>query len=608
MEFFASPLASVTHQLAEVYLLAAPLALCVTAGAGVALLFACAEGAGRQLEWEAGLVPRFERATLALQAGLLLATLGLAPALASPTGLRVAVAALPERFAFTHFSLTELSYFFLLMTHAVLLLTALAFRASSLEQREYATAQPQQPKQSTDPSAAGQKQQWGEGSRSAAAFARVGSVRARRAAVLLFTVTLLVLQALLQFFFTTTNVFVFFTTFEAAALPVFFLVGFFGKRTRKFKAMYYLLYFTLLSAAPLLLTLLWLYVRTGTASLPELTLLCRGGAFDRTTELLGFCAFLLPFGVKFALFPLHSWLPEAHVEAPTEGSMLLSGLLLKLGFYGLVRFCFGLFPGAALAVAPLLLTAAMVGCFATALVAFRQVDVKKIVAYWSVLHMNACLFGFFALSAVAAQAALFLNLAHALISAGLFCAVGVLQDRLKTRSLLEISGLWSVMPRWSALFGILLLGNAGMPGTAGFLAEAGLVWGLFGALPLTGLLLLLPLSVGALRNFLLFTQICWGVAHRYTGAVAVASAGSPPQQSAAPLLLNRFWDVTPAGEGLVLGILATATLVLGVWPGFVLEMLEAPALELTPAGLRPRGPAVSAAAVAAATYAPQSAA
>jgi proton-translocating NADH-quinone oxidoreductase chain M len=602
MEFFAPRLASITHQLAEVYLLAAPLALCVTAGVGVALLFACAEGAGRRLEWEAALVPRFERATLALQAGLLLATLGLAPALGSPTGLRVAVAALPERFAFAHFSLTELSYFFLLMTHVVLLLTTLAFRANSLEQREYASAQP---KQFTDLSAVAQKQQWGESGRDTATFGRVGSAQARRAAVLLFTVTLLVLQTLLQLFFTTTNAFVFFTTFEAAALPVFFLMGFFGKRTRKFKAMYYLLYFTLLSAAPLLLTLLWLYVRTGTASLPELTLLCRGGAFDRTTELLGFCAFLLPFGVKFALFPLHSWLPEAHVEAPTEGSMLLSGLLLKLGFYGLVRFCFGLFPGAALAVAPLLLTAAMVGCFATALVAFRQIDVKKIVAYWSVLHMNACLFGFFALSAVATQAALFLNLAHALISAGLFCAVGVLQDRLKTRSLLEISGLWSVMPRWSALFGILLLGNAGMPGTAGFLAEAGLVWGLFGALPLTGLLLLVPLSVGALRNFLLFTQVCWGVAHRYTGAVVVASTGSPSQQSAAPLLLNRFWDVTPAGEGLVLGILATATLVLGVWPGFVLEMLEAPALELIPAGLRPSGPAAMSAAATAA-HTPQS--
>ena len=611
---FGTPfLASLSHQLAEVYLLGAPLLLCIATGVGSGLLLASAEGVGRRLSWITALGARFESATLTLQAGLLLATLALAPALADAEGLRAAVALLPERYSLTQLSLTELSYFFLLMTHAVLLLTALAFRATPLEQREYAS------------------DLLGEPASDLSGGAGVaGSLRARRFAVLLFSVILLLLQLLLQVFFTTTNVFVLCSTFEAAALPVFFLMGFFGKRSRKFKAMNYLLYFTLLSAAPLLLLLLWLYVKTGSASLPELTLLCRSGAFGRTTEILGFCALLLPFGVKFALFPLHSWLPEAHVEAPTEGSMLLSGLLLKLGFYGLVRFCFGLFPGAAPAVAPVLLTAALVGSCATALAAFRQIDVKKIIAYWSVLHMNGCLFGYFALSAVAAQAALFLNLAHALISAGLFCAIGVLQDRLKTRSLLEISGLWTVMPRWTAAFGLLLLANAGLPGTAGFLAEAGLIWGLFGALPLTGLLLLVPLSVGALRNFLLFTQLCWGVAHRYTGAVALADtgsdtgsdtgAGAPAGAGAAgagmttgaaagagtsaaaasskgnalaPLLLVRFWDVTLRGEGLVPALLALASLVLGLWPGFVLALLETAALELLPAALRPSAGALS---------------
>ena len=198
MEFFPSQLTSLLPKLAKIYLLVAPLALCTATGIGIALLLMCAEGSGRQLEWGAALVPRFGHATFAVQAGLLLATPGLAPALASPAGLRVAVAVLPEHFAFTHFSLTELSYFFLLMTHVVLLLTALAFRANALEQRASAEVPSQQLTQFADLSAGIQKPQWEESGQSAATFAKAGSARARRTAVLLFTVTLLVLQTLLQ--------------------------------------------------------------------------------------------------------------------------------------------------------------------------------------------------------------------------------------------------------------------------------------------------------------------------------------------------------------------------------------------------------------------------
>lgn len=157
-------------------------------------------------------------------------------------------------------------------------------------------------------------------------------------------------------------------------------------------------------------------------------------------------AFFLPFGVKMAAFPLHGWLPEAHVEASTEGSMLLSGVLLKVGLYGVLRCCLELCGGATLALAPYLLTLALVGALITSLSAYRQLDLKKIIAYSSVVHMNLSLMGLFCMSSTAVSSTLYLNFGHAVVSAGLFAAVGVLQDRTRTRSLLELSGLDRSMP------------------------------------------------------------------------------------------------------------------------------------------------------------------
>ena len=257
------------------------------------------------------------------------------------------------------------------------------------------------------------------------------------------------------------------------------------------------------------------------------------------------------------------------MEASTEGSMLLSGILLKLGFFGILKGCLGLFGGALFAMAPPILTLALVGAFATALSSYRQLDVKKIIAYASVVHMNVALCGYLVPSAVALQAALFLNLSHALISAGLFSLVGLMAERSRSRNLLELAGLGTVAPLWSGLLLLLLLANAGLPGTIGFLGEAPLVWGVFGAHPYTGLLLLLPLSLMGVRSFLLYVQLCWGVAYGHFSPT--------PLPSGAQLL--RHWDLSLGrGEGVVPALLAAATLLLGIWPQPLLGLLEIPSV------------------------------
>ena len=398
----------------------------------------------------------------------------------------------------------------------------------------------------------------------------------------------------LALFFGSENVFLVFSAFEASALPIFLVVAFFGKRSQKFRAANYLLYFTLAGGLPLLAVLLTLYAATGSVLRPELAALLAEGRVPAVAgwEGLLFLVCFLPFGVKLAFFPLHSWLPEAHVEASTEGSMLLSGILLKLGFYGLLQYCLGLWGGALFGVAPLLLTLALVGATAAALATYRQLDLKKVIAYSSVVHMNLALFGYLTLAPAALAAALFLNFGHAVVSAGLFGAVGLLQERSRSRHLLELSGLAAVLPLWSGALLLLLLANAGLPGTVGFVGEAPLLWGCFRAYPYAGLLLTLPTALMGLRCFLLHSQLCWGTAPAYLNPRPLAGGG----------VLFRSWDISPGGEGAVTLALAAASLLLGLWPSPLLGLL-APAAVGPLAALAPLAAPLAAVAVAVAAVA-----
>jgi proton-translocating NADH-quinone oxidoreductase chain M len=447
------------------------------------------------------------------------------------------------------------------MAQLVLVLTDLNFRCSPLEERS--SEENQRP-------------------------AFLGKLRRRHRALrgLYFGLNLALLQLLLQLFFYSDNLLVFFASFEASVLPIFLLMGFFGKRSQKFRAMAYLLFFTLLSALPLLLLLLELYQRSGTVHYGALLALQASGRLLSSAELpWAFMAFFLPFGVKMAWFPLHGWLPEAHVEASTEGSMLLSGVLLKVGFYGLLRCCLGLCGGAAAGLAPYLLTPALVGATIASLSAYRQLDLKKIIAYSSVVHMNLSLMGCFCLSSTALSAALLLNFGHAVVSAGLFAAVGALENRTRTRNLLELSGLDGVMPNWCLALLLLLLANAGFPGTVGFLGEAGLLWGCYQSFVWTPTLALPAVGLMGLRCLLLYAQLAWGVPAPFLNPTRLPELQSFPTHER--LLLLRHWDVGYRRDGLVLTLLAGLSLLLGLWPQPLLVLLEQPALLLAGWGALP---------------------
>jgi NADH:ubiquinone oxidoreductase subunit 4 (subunit M) len=249
------------------------------------------------------------------------------------------------------------------------------------------------------------------------------------------------LQLILHILFITDNIIYFFIAFEASVLPVFGIIGFFGKRSLKFKAMTYLLYFTLASAVPLICVISYIYVNSGTFYYSGIKFFFFNSQFSDFTYKLLFIGFFIPFAVKLAMFPFHTWLPEAHVEASTEGSMILSGIMLKLGFFGIVRFCLSFFPSITMSVAPFILGFCFIGAISTSFSMYKQLDIKKIIAYSSVVHMNIAIFGYFCGSHTGIEGALLFSFSHGVSSAGLFCAVGFLHDKLKTRNLMEISGL-----------------------------------------------------------------------------------------------------------------------------------------------------------------------
>jgi NADH-quinone oxidoreductase subunit M len=201
----------------------------------------------------------------------------------------------------------------------------------------------------------------------------------------------------------------------------------------------------------------------------------------RNAQIWCFAAFALAFAIKVPLFPLHTWLPDAHVEAPTAGSVILAGVLLKFGIYGFLRYAMPMFPHGAAVLAPALAVLAVIGIIYGALVAFAQDDVKKLVAYSSVSHLGFCALGLFALTPAGVEGSIYAMLSHGLTTGGLFLGIGMLYERRHTRRLAEYGGLWKQMPIFSALYLIIVMGSAGLPGLSGFIGEFLSIFGTFNA-------------------------------------------------------------------------------------------------------------------------------
>jgi len=292
-----------------------------------------------------------------------------------------------------------------------------------------------------------------------------------------FMIFFLLLEVGMVGVFLAQDLFLFYVFWEFTLVPMYFLIGIWGGGRRTYAAVKFFLY-TMAGSILMLLAILWLGIYQGSFQMP--TLIAKGG-IPANIEFWLFLAFAAAFAIKVPMWPLHSWLPDAHVEAPTAGSVILAGVLLKMGTYGFLRFNLSLFPQATLQLAPWMAGLAVIGILYGAAVSYAQKDVKKLVAYSSVSHLGFVMLGLFALNPQGVQGGILQMVNHGLSTGALFIIVGMIYERRHTREMDAFGGLWKVMPIYGALTLIVALSSMGLPGLNGFVGEFTILLGAWGA-------------------------------------------------------------------------------------------------------------------------------
>jgi NADH-quinone oxidoreductase subunit M len=292
-----------------------------------------------------------------------------------------------------------------------------------------------------------------------------------------FMVFFLLLEVGMVGVFLAQDLFLFYVFWEFTLVPMYFLIGVWGGPRRMYAAVKFFLY-TMAGSILMLLAILWLGITQGTFSVPDLVNM---GGIPGNIQFWLFLAFAAAFAIKVPMWPLHSWLPDAHVEAPTAGSVILAGVLLKMGTYGFLRFNIPLFPQAAIQLAPWMAGLAVIGILYGAAVSYAQQDAKKLVAYSSVSHLGFVMLGLFALNPQGIQGGILQMVNHGLSTGALFLLVGVIYERRHTRDMDAFGGLWKVMPIYGAITLIVTLSSMGLPGLNGFVGEFAILLGAWGA-------------------------------------------------------------------------------------------------------------------------------
>lgn len=321
-----------------------------------------------------------------------------------------------------------------------------------------------------------------------------------------YCIAFLILETFMLIVFCTLDLLLFYVFFESVLMPMFIIIGVWGSRERKIRAAYQFFLYTLFGSVLMLLAILLIYFQAGTT---DLTLLLTT-EFSEKRQILLFLAFFASFAVKVPMVPVHIWLPEAHVEAPTAGSVILAGILLKLGTYGFLRFSIPMFPQASLYFAPLIYSMSLIAIVYTSLTTLRQVDLKKIIAYSSVAHMNFVTIGMFSLNAQGIEGSLLLMLSHGLVSPALFLCVGALYDRHKTRILRYYGGCVHAMPIFSILFLFFTMANISLPGTSSFVGEFLVLVGIFQSNTFVAIVASTGMILGAAYALWLYNRVVFG--------------------------------------------------------------------------------------------------
>jgi NADH-quinone oxidoreductase subunit M len=371
----------------------------------------------------------------------------------------------------------------------------------------------------------------------------------------------LILEGLMIGTFAATDALLFYVFWEAMLVPMFIIIGVWGGARRVYATVKFFLY-TFLGSVFMLVALIYMYLQAGDYAIASFQDLRLG----MNEQILIFFAFLLAFAVKVPMFPVHTWLPDAHVEAPTGGSVILAAILLKMGGYGFIRFSLPIAPDASQELAWLMIALSLIAVVYIGFVALVQADMKKLIAYSSIAHMGFVTLGFFVIfgatgaapandgARMALQGGMMQMLSHGLISGALFLCVGVLYDRMHSREISAYGGVVNTMPKFAALMVLFGLANAGLPGTSGFVGEFFVILGTFHASPWLAFLAATTLVLGAAYTLWMIKRVVFGeVANSHVAALTDVSP-------------REFW---------MLMVLAVAVLAVGIWPAPLVERMDA---------------------------------
>ena len=370
----------------------------------------------------------------------------------------------------------------------------------------------------------------------------------------------LLLEGMMIGVFAATDALLFYIFWEAMLVPMFIIIGVWGGERRVYATVKFFLY-TFLGSVFMLVALIYMYTKAGDYSIASFQSL----PLTMNEQVLIFFAFLLAFAVKVPMFPVHTWLPDAHVEAPTGGSVILAAILLKMGGYGFIRFSLPITPDASHSLAWLMIGLSLIAVVYIGFVALVQADMKKLIAYSSIAHMGFVTLGFFVIflatanapgtdgARLALQGGMMQMLSHGLISGAMFLCVGVLYDRMHSRQIADYGGVVNTMPKFAALMVLFALANAGLPGTSGFVGEFFVIIGSFHASAWLAFFAATTLVLGAAYTL-------WMVKRVVFGAVANDHVAELQDVSA-----REFW---------MLMVLAVAVLIVGIWPAPIVSAMD----------------------------------
>ncbi len=363
-----------------------------------------------------------------------------------------------------------------------------------------------------------------------------------------YMMAFLVLETFMIGTFAALDSILFYVFFEGVLIPMFLIIGIWGGDRRIYSAFKFFLY-TFLGSVLMLVAILTLYFQVGTTDIPTLM----ASPVATYMQYWLWLAFFASFAVKMPMWPVHTWLPDAHVEAPTAGSVILAGVLLKMGGYGFLRFSIPMFPDATLYFAPMVYWLSIIAIIYTSLVALSQQDMKKMIAYSSVAHMGFVTLGIFTLNVQGIEGGIFQMLSHGLISAALFLCVGVVYDRMHTRDINRYGGIVRNMPKYATVFMILLLGSVGLPGTSGFVGEFLALLGAYQVDPYLAILAGTGVVLGATYMLWLYKTVIFG----------------PQVHADASGMSDLDWRETAMFVPIVVLVIA-----LGVYPSLIMEKIS----------------------------------